>query len=176
MSGIVHYPLSLPVSGLFLLPSGGEKCSAPAAGTGCPLPADLAILRCCSMSPSRRSQLPLTRGERGTSSAIFTLLKEKIKVRQIEITWENSEGSQHTALFKTAGTLGKSSKVSRQRPASWGLHFPRGFATPGSVSQTLGGAFWAMLPVLSQWERGGKRPEDLLLVRSLIPSQGVYLH
>lgn len=99
-------PLSLPVrfscSHLW-----GKKCPVPAAGTGCHLPADLAILKCYSMSPSRRSQLPLTRGERGTSTATVTLLKEKIKVREVEITCRGcSEGSQHTALFKTAGALG----------------------------------------------------------------------
>lgn len=60
------------------------------------------------LSPSRRSQLLLTIGERGTSAAIFTLLKEKIKVRKVEVTcWGYSEGSQHIALFKTGGALEK---------------------------------------------------------------------
>lgn len=114
-SGILHFATvcasEVPCSCSHLW---GKKWPLPASGTGFHLPAALAILRCYSMRPSRRSQLTLTRGERGTSAAIFTLLKEKIKVRQVEITcWGYSEGSRHMALFKIAGALGKSSKLGR---------------------------------------------------------------
>lgn len=149
--------------GLCLLPSMGEEMACTCCWDHFLPPCSFKHSKMLLNESKQEVSAPNNkRRERGTLAVIFTLLKGKMEVRQVEITfWGYYEGSQHTALFKAAGALGKSSKLSRWRPNSRGLHFPRGFTTPGSVSQTLGCTFWAALPVLSQWERGGKGPEDL---------------
>lgn len=126
-------PLSLPVRWW------EKKCPVPAAGTGCHLPADLAILRCYSMSPSRRSQLPLIIGERGTSVAIFTLPKEKIRVRQVEITcWGYSEGSQHAALLKLLVHSGSQANWADKDQLLWDFIFQEDLQLRGQSHKLLG--------------------------------------